>query len=54
MILVMDVENTNISLGLYKDDQLKHHWRMKTDTQKTEDEFAMQIKSLFMHVALSF
>ncbi len=54
MILVMDVENMNISLGMFENEHLKHHWRLKTDLLKTEDEYAMQIKSLFTHVALSF
>ncbi|MGE7934318.1 type III pantothenate kinase [Viridibacillus arvi] len=54
MILVMDTGNTNISLGIFNDDKLMHHWRMETDTHKTEDEYAMQVKSLFTHVDLSF
>ncbi|WP_102693362.1 type III pantothenate kinase [Rummeliibacillus pycnus] len=54
MILVMDVGNTNISIGVYNAERLEHHWRMKTDPQKTEDEYAMQIKTLFMHETLSF
>lgn len=54
MILVMDIGNTNIVLGVYENDQLKHHWRMETDRMKTEDEYAMQVKSLFQHVGLYF
>ena len=54
MILVMDTGNTNIVLGVYDDDQLKYHWRMETYRQKTEDEYAMQVKSLFSHVDLRF
>ncbi|MBK3496900.1 type III pantothenate kinase [Viridibacillus sp. YIM B01967] len=54
MILVMDTGNTNISFGIYNEDKLLHHWRMGTDPHKTEDEYAMQVKSLFAHVALAF
>lgn len=54
MILVMDIGNTNIVLGVYHDDQLQHHWRMETDRMKTEDEYAMQVKALFQHVGLAF
>lgn len=54
MILVMDTGNTNISIGIFNDDKLMHHWRMETDPHKTEDEYAMQVKSLFAHVDLSF
>ena len=52
MILVMDTGNTNIVLGVYEQGQLKHHWRMETYRHKTEDEYAMQVKSLFTHVGL--
>lgn len=54
MILVIDVGNTNIVLGVYKGEELIHHWRMATSRQKTEDEYAMVVKSLFDHQGLSF
>lgn len=54
MILVMDVGNTNISIGIYQEEYLKQHWRLKTDTLKTEDEYAMQLSTLFTHTGLSF
>lgn len=50
----MDTGNTNISFGVYQKNQLIHHWRMATDPHRTEDEYAMQIESLFKHVAISF
>ncbi|MBO1004704.1 type III pantothenate kinase [Pseudogracilibacillus auburnensis] len=54
MIFVFDVGNTNIVLGVYEQEKLKYHWRIETSRHKTEDEFAMAIKSLFMHVGLQF
>lgn len=54
MILVLDTGNTNIVLGVYKDDQLLHHWRMETYRHRTEDEYAMAVKSLFSHAGLTF
>lgn len=54
MIFVCDVGNTNIVIGLYEHDELKHHWRISTDRAKTEDEFGMVIKDLFSYVALDF
>lgn len=54
MLLVLDTGNTNIVLGVYEGTELKHHWRMETYRHKTEDEYAMQVKSLFEHVDLSF
>ncbi|HJV16257.1 MAG TPA: type III pantothenate kinase [Bacillales bacterium] len=53
MIFVFDVGNTNIVLGVYKGDELKHHWRIETNRNRTEDEFAMMIKSLFEHDGLA-
>ncbi len=52
MILVIDVGNTNIVLGVYDNDELKYHWRIATSRDKTEDEFGMVIKDLFSHVEL--
>lgn len=54
MLLVLDTGNTNIVLGVYEGAELKHHWRMETYRQKTEDEYAMQVKALFSHVGLEF
>jgi type III pantothenate kinase len=54
VIFVFDVGNTNIVLGVYDQDELKHHWRIETNRNKTEDEYGMMIKDLFDHVDLSF
>ncbi|MFO7290852.1 type III pantothenate kinase [Planifilum fulgidum] len=52
MLLVMDVGNTHIVLGLFQGDELLHHWRIQTDRNATEDEYAMLLKSLFEHVGI--
>ena len=54
MILVMDIGNTNIVLGIWGQDQLLHHWRLETDRHKTEDEFGMQVKALLNDAGLTF
>lgn len=54
LIFVFDVGNTNIVLGVYDQEVLKHHWRVETNRHRTEDEFGMIIKNLFDHVQLSF
>jgi type III pantothenate kinase len=41
MILVMDVGNTNITLGVYDGGNLVARWRTGTDKEKTSDEFGM-------------
>jgi len=47
VILVVDVGNTNIVLGLYEKRELKHHWRLSTDRSRTVDEYGILITSLF-------
>ncbi|WP_043931771.1 type III pantothenate kinase [Bacillus sp. EB01] len=54
MIFVFDIGNTNIVLGVYKGDELLHHWRIETNRHRTEDEYGMVIKSLFEHSGMSF
>lgn len=54
MIFVFDVGNTNMIFGVYEGDELKYHWRISTSGSKTEDEYAMTIKSLFAHAGLTF
>lgn len=50
MLLTMDVGNTNLTIGLYKDDQLAHHWRLATDHDRMPDEYGLQILGLLTHV----
>ncbi len=52
MILVIDVGNTNIVLGVYEDKNLLYHWRIFSDRNKTDDEYGMLIKNLFNNVNL--
>lgn len=52
--MVIDVGNTNTVLGVYHNDKLTYHWRIKTDRAKTEDEFAMIITNLFAFEDVSF
>ena len=47
MILVMDVGNTNIVLGVFEGKKLLANWRIATDKDRTSDEFGMFIISLF-------
>jgi len=54
MILVFDVGNTNIVLGVYDNQALAHHWRISTDESRTVDEYAVVIKSLFDFSRLKF
>lgn len=54
MILVMDIGNTNIVLGVYEGKSLLHHWRLATIRDRTEDELGMLVKELFQESQLTF
>lgn len=49
MILVVDVGNTNIVLGVFQGKDLIKEWRLSTDYQRTADEYGIQVMNLFMH-----
>ncbi|HEY0826938.1 MAG TPA: type III pantothenate kinase [Bacilli bacterium] len=53
MILVVDVGNTNIVLGLYRNKTLLHHWRLSTSHSATVDEYGIMVNSLCNHVNVS-
>lgn len=54
MLLVVDVGNTNIVLGVYKDKELKNSFRVGTDINKTSDEYGAMIAQLFQLEGVSF
>lgn len=47
MLLVIDAGNTNITIGIYKNDNLLFVSRLATDRTLTEDQFAININSIF-------
>jgi type III pantothenate kinase len=53
VILVVDVGNTNIVLGIYQGKTLLHHWRVSTDRSATSDEYGMLVFNLFQHAEIS-
>ena len=46
MLLAIDIGNTNITLGAFLDANLQFTARLATDTRKTADQYAVEIKSL--------
>lgn len=52
-ILVLDVGNTNIVLGIYEGSRLLHHWRIATVRDRTADELGILLKSLLQDRGLS-
>lgn len=49
MLLVVDVGNTNIVLGVYDQKNLVGHWRISTNRVGTTDEYGVLIMNLFLH-----
>ena len=46
MLLAIDIGNTNITLGVYADDELLGIFRMTTKTPRTSDEYGVLLLSL--------
>ncbi len=46
MIVVFDVGNSEITVGIFDGDELVSHWRLTTAAQRTADELAILIRSL--------
>ena len=49
MLLAIDVGNTNLTIGLYKGEELTWHWRLATDHDRMPDEYGLQLLGLLTH-----
>ena len=54
MLLVIDVGNSNTSLGVYDDKELIAHWRLTTNPARTIDEYGVHSRNLFQLAHLDF
>lgn len=54
MLLVIDVGNSNIVLGVYDGTRLVRSWRLSSDRSRTSDEYAVLLHSLFDQSGLAF
>ena len=52
VLLVIDVGNTNIVLGVYKDEELLYHWRISSNKDRTSDEYGLLFEQIFNHNGL--
>jgi type III pantothenate kinase len=52
MLLVVDVGNTNITLGLYEGDTLGPRWRMATDHNMMPDQLGLQFVGMLAHARI--
>jgi type III pantothenate kinase len=47
MLMVLDIGNTHMVIGIFQNDELVSDWRVHTDPKMTEDEFYVAITNLF-------
>ena len=53
MLLAIDIGNSNILLGVFKEDKLLHEWRLLTESDKTIDEYGILFQNLYRSAGLS-
>ena len=53
MLLTIDVGNTNITYGLFKEKQMVGHWRISTDHTKMPDEYGLQLINMLGYDGIS-
>ena len=49
MLLVIDVGNTNVVFGVYKDEELLYDWRIATEKDRTSDEYGLLFEQIFRY-----
>ncbi len=54
MLLVIDIGNTNTSLGVFDGEALAAHWRLTTVRARTVDEWGVLARNLFALAELDF
>jgi type III pantothenate kinase len=47
MLLVIDAGNSNVSLGLFREQELIAQWRLVTDRDRSGDEYGADVQRLF-------
>lgn len=52
LLLVIDVGNTNIVFGVYKDKELLYDWRIATERDRTSDEYGLLFEQIFRYHGL--
>ena len=52
MLLVVDIGNSHIVLGIYQEDALLHSWSLYTDRNQTADEYELKIRLFLANVGI--
>lgn len=53
MLLVMDVGNTNIKVGLFAKGKLRNSWRLTSSRRRTADELGIQMEAFFQRLGIN-
>ena len=46
VLIALDIGNTNITVGVFENKELKATWRLATDARKTSDEYMLSLMTL--------
>ena len=49
MILLIDVGNTNVTIGACENDKIIASWRMTTNKDQTSDEIGVTLRNFFTY-----
>ena len=52
MVLVVDIGNSNINFGLLNGDELKNYFKLKSELNKTEDEYYLVINQFLEKITI--
>lgn len=47
MLLAVDIGNTNVAIGVFKEEKLIENWKVRTEKGKTSDEYVLALLNLF-------
>ncbi len=53
MLLTVDIGNSNIVIGVFRDNALAAHWRINSEINRTSDEYGVILKSLISSAGLN-
>ena len=53
MLLALDIGNTEITVGLFRGDQVTAHWRLTTNPDRTPDEWGTALGTFLLHAGHS-
>jgi type III pantothenate kinase len=52
MLFALDIGNSNLKIGLYRDGRWEHFWQAQTVPQRMPDEYGVLLRSLFQQAEL--